>query len=198
MNHTLKSACACMVFLCMAAMAVPADVLAPGTAQKLTPAQGKNDLGLVFSSGDILLDLESYEGGFGGKIGWGKFCLRSGIDLLINGSSDSFSLNATATGEYHLAPGPISPYIGGYVEAGYMSQAGTTSTIPLSVGAVAGVEVFLLDFLSVFAEYALACDFTFTTDLQASTTAFDYLVDTGMGNNSQLGIIIYLSRIGAK
>ena len=38
----------------------------------------------------------------------------------------------------------------------YMRQAGLMSAVPFSLGAVAGVEVFVFDFLSVFAEYDIA------------------------------------------
>ena len=60
------------------------------------------------------------------------------------------------------------------------------------------MEVFLFDFLSVFAEYSLAADFTLTTNLQTAQTTFDYLVDTRMGNDSKLGIVLYFMRAGVK
>lgn len=164
----------------------------------LSPAKGPNDLGVIFSMNDLLLGLESYQAGLGAKIGWGKFCLRGLFDFTVNGSASAFAMNLGVTAEYHLNPGPISPYIGGSAGGGYMTQSNITSAVSFSIGAVAGVEVFILDFLSVFAEYALVANFTNTTDLQSSQSTFDYLIKTGMGNNAKLGIVIYFMRSVAK
>ena len=79
-----------------------------------------------------------------------------------------------------------------------MKQSNVTSAVNFSLGALAGVEVFIFDFLSVFAEYTLAANFINTTDLQTSQSTFDYLINTSMGNNAQLGIVIYFMRSGAK
>jgi hypothetical protein len=198
MNNAKRLACAGMIVISMAAVSVHADDQASGTIQKPSPALGPNDLGLIFSTDNILLGLESYQAGLGVKIGWGKICLRGAFDFLINGASRSFSLNIGATGEYHLAPGPISPYVGGYAQIGYMYQGDLLCAFPFSIGAVAGVEVFIFDFLSIFVEYCLALDFTVTTDLQTSQTTFDYLVDTRLGNGAKLGIVLYFMRIGDK
>jgi hypothetical protein len=200
MNRARKVVCESVIIFCLMAMlAARADAQTSGSTSKVSPLQGPADLGIIFSTGNILLDLESYQGGLGAKIGWGNLCLRGVFDFLVNGASRSFSLNIGAAGEYHLAPaGPISPYIGGNAQIGYMYQGAVLSAFPFSVGAVAGVEVFIFDFLSVFAEYCLAFDFTVTTDLQTSQTTFDYLVDTRMGNSSKLGIVIYFKRVGNK
>jgi hypothetical protein len=198
MNNAKRLASAVIIFFCLATVAVRAETQASSAPRKILPLQGPNDLGLIFSTGNILLDLESYQGGLGGKIGWGDLCLRGVFDFLINGASRSFSLNIGATGEYHLAPGPISPYVGGYAQIGYMYQDNLLFAFPFSLGVVAGVEVFIFDFLSIFAEYSLAFDFIVTTDLQTSQTTFDYLVDTRMGNGSRLGVVIYFTRIGDK
>lgn len=73
-----------------------------------------------------------------------------------------------------------------------------TSAVSFSLAALAGVEVFILDFLSVFAEYAIGADFTNTKDFQTGQSTFDYLISTGMGNNAKLGIVIYVMRSEAK
>ena len=86
------------------------------------------------------------------------------------------------TVEYHFIPGPVSPYVGASVSLGYMTQSNVTSAVTGSLGAVAGIEVFILDFLSVFAEYEVAADLTDTTDLQTSQSTFDYCEAVGRGN----------------
>lgn len=164
----------------------------------LSAARGPVDLGVIFSSSDLLLSLESYQAGLGAKIGWGSLCLRALLDFTVNGSSESYAANVGATMEYHLLPAPISPYLGAFAGGGYMQQSNITSAVDFSLGAIAGVEVFILDFMSVFAEYAIAADFTSTTDLQTSQNTFDYLISSRMGNNAKLGIVIYFMRSGAK
>jgi hypothetical protein len=185
----------CFLIALVGAIAANAQTKAPSPVQKLDLAQGSYDLGLIFNTSSILLDLESYQAGLGLKIGRDKVSFRGLFDLVLNGASDSFSVNAGAAIQYYLLPGSsVAPYIGGSIGGGYMRQADAISMVVLSVGALAGVEVFLFDFLSVFAEYAIAGDFTFSTDIPSSQTTFDYLVDTGMGNNSKLGIVIYFMR----
>lgn len=163
-----------------------------------SPAAGPCDLGIVFNTSDILFGLENYQGGIGAAIGWGNLQLRGLVGLAVNGSSQAFGINAGVTVLYLLLPGPISPYLGVYAGGGYSTLANVSSVMSASLGAVAGVELFLFDFLSIFAEYALAADFSNTTDLQTSQSTFDYLINTRMGNNTKLGVIIYFMRSRTK
>jgi hypothetical protein len=163
----------------------------------LGPVKGPVDLGIIFNTTDLLLGLQSYQAGLGAKVGWGNFCLRGLFDLTVNGSAKASAVNLGATAEYHIFPGPISPYVGASMGGGYIGEAGVSSSVSFSLSALAGVEVFIADFLSVFAEYELAATFTSTTDLQANQSTFDYLISTGMGNNTKLGIVIYIMRSGA-
>jgi len=161
-------------------------------------AKGPVDAGAIFDTNDLLFGLESYEAGLGAKIGWGKLCLRGLFDFTINGSSQSYAVDIGTTLEYHFISGPVSPYVGGSVSLGYMTQSNVTSAVTCSLGAVAGIEVFVFDFLSVFAEYEVAADLTNTTDLQTSQSTFDYLISTQMGNSASLGVVIYFMRSEAK
>jgi hypothetical protein len=182
----------------LASGAAPLSAAPSATGGQITPMKGSQDLGIVFSTGDLLLDLESYQGGLGGKIGWGAYSLRGAFDFLLSSASGAFSISAGATGEYHLIPGPVSPYVGCFLDAGYMREGEVSSSIPVSFGCVAGAEVFILDFLSVFAEYALACDLSITTDIPSATTTFGYAISTKMGNSSKLGVVLYVSRLETK
>ncbi len=165
---------------------------------KKQASTGAFDFGLIFNSSNILLDLESYQAGLGAKIAWGSMALRGNCDLLFNGSTQSFSVNVGTAFEFHPMTAAISPYIGAFAQVGYMSQPEITTAIPFSGGVIAGVEVFLFDFLSIFAEYAFAADLLLTTNLTTETTVFDYIIDTRMGNNSMIGIVLYFSREGSK
>lgn len=173
-----------------------ASVVAQGDSliPSVSPAKGPYDLGVIFNTNDLLLGLESYQAGLGAKIGWGNIFLRGLFNFTLNGSSNSYGLDAGAAVEYHLIPGPISPYVGASIGGGYMTQNKVTSVVTFSFAALAGVEVFVLDFLSVFAEYAVQADLTNTTDIQVSQSTFDYLIDTRMGNGAKLGIVIYFMR----
>jgi len=184
--------------LLLQTMLIGAESPPSSTPNKSSPTKTPRDVGLIFNTANILLELEGYQAGFGVKFGRDKLYLRPLLDLVVNGSSDSFALSAGATFEYHLFTGQVSPYIGGCVQAGYMRQGDLTSAIPFSIGAIAGAEVFIFDFLSIFAEYSLAADFTVTTDLQTSQSTFDYLIDTRMGNGSKIGIVIYFLRASTK
>jgi hypothetical protein len=167
-------------------------------ADKLSPRTGPLDVGIIFSTPDILLGLESYQGGVGAKFGSEKMDLRSNLDFQINGASNAFSISVGVTGEYHIIEGPISPYVGVSGQIGYAAQQGVLSMIPASIGAVIGAEIFVLDFLSVFAEYGLSADLSLTSNLQTSQTTFDYLIHTHMGNNSKIGVVLWVMRSGTK
>jgi hypothetical protein len=65
---------------------------------------------------------------------------------------------------------------------------------------VGGVELFIFDFLSVFAEYNLAISLAMNIERVSSagsisaTGEFAYNMDLGMGNNAKIGIVVYLRR----
>ena len=73
-------------------------------------------------------------------------------------------------------------------------------TLPFSLGGLAGIEIFIFDFLSVFVEYNLA----FTLNVNINTTSvsgvattngsYDFNLNLGMGNQSKIGVVIYFVR----
>jgi hypothetical protein len=173
------------------------------------PAAGERDLGVIFNTNDILLDLESYQGGVGAKIGLGQYVLRPMADILLNTDFNPFSLTLGAVLEKHLLPGPVSLYWGPSLEMGVtilnnrFDADNWTQNIAwelLSAGCVAGFELFIFDFLSVFAEYNLALTLGLNTDrmsvagVESSTTEFTYKLDLGLGNSAMFGIVVYLTR----
>ena len=173
------------------------------------PAAGERDLGVIFNTNDILLDLESYQGGVGAKIGLGQYVLRPMADILLNTDFNPFSLTLGAVLEKHILPGPVSVYWGPSLEMGVtilnnrFDADNWTQNIAwelLSAGCVAGFELFIFDFLSVFAEYNLALTLGLNTDrmsvagVESSTTEFTYKLDLGLGNSAMFGIVVYLTR----
>jgi hypothetical protein len=173
-----------------------------------TALAGPVDLGVVFNTPTILLDIESYQGGIGVKIGSGMLVLRGMLDILVNTRLNPVSLSLQAVIEKHLSARSLSPYWGGLLELGITSvttqldQQHWTQliTLPVSVGAVCGVEIFLLDFLSVFLEYEVALDIGLNINRQgaggsvSSTTELTYKFDLGLGNSSMIGVVIYILR----
>ncbi len=160
------------------------------------PKSGAMDFGFLFNAPSLTLELESYQGGVGFKLGSGPWAYRVAVDVMYNSDADSFSLSGNLAVEYHIFPGPISPYVGGYTSAGWAFQKDVTSQVPLSLGAIAGVEVFIFDFLSIYAEYNLACDLTFVQDAQTKDWSRSFLFDSRVGNSARLGFVVYFMREG--
>lgn len=199
MKISKEGALAVVAFaLLLSAFAPAANAEGGSLVSGLSPAKGPNDIGVIFNTNDILLGLGEYQGGLGAKIGWDKFALRGMFDFTINGSASAFAVGLGLTGEYHFIQSPVSPYLGLSVGAGYLAQSNVSTSVSFSVGPVVGVEVFMFDFLSLFAEYTITANFTSTTDSQTSQSTLDYLITTGMGNSAKLGIVIYFMRSEAK
>ncbi len=172
------------------------------------PEAGKYDMGIIFNTTNVLLDIESYQGGIGMKIGGEKYTYRFLLDLLINTGFSPFSISAGAALEKHFISGPISPYWGGLVEVGFTNLKNEidadnwtqATTVPFTLGGIFGIELFVFEFLSLFVEYNLKLSFAFNinkTSVAGSVSKdneFSYTLDLGMGNNSMIGIVIYLAR----
>ena len=70
------------------------------------------------------------------------------------------------------------------------------------MGAVLGVEFFILEFLSIFAEYNLSFNGTISStstsvagNVTKTNPELNFTIDSGIGNNSSLGIVIYLDDV---
>jgi len=195
------------VILCFAA-AVALNAGDKGLFEGKKPEAGKNDLGFIFNTTNALLDIESYQGGIGMKIGGEKYTYRFLLDLLINTDFSPFSISAGAAFEKHFISGPISPYWGGLLEVGYTSLKNEfdadnwdqSITVPLSLGGILGIELFVFEFLSLFVEYnlkvALAVNINKSSIAGSVSTEkeYSYNLDIGMGNSSMIGIVIYFAR----
>ncbi len=179
---------------------------------RLKPATRQSDLGMVVSATDLFLDLESYQGGLGFKVGTDKWTYRLGLDMMVRDLFNPYSLSLSLALEKHLLPGAVSPYLGGYLKAGISSLKDEidsanwqrTTVFPLSTGALLGIELFVFDFLSLFVEYDLAATFSTTVTttsvggVKDSQNSYDFALDLGLGNQSRLGIVIYFARRPAR
>jgi hypothetical protein len=193
-NGVLAAWIVVLTFLFVATAPIAAQDAKPAATAEPARSRTLDDAGLIFNIDGALLDLGAYQAGIGMKLGWDLLRLRLLLDVVASSASNSFAVKLGTTLERHLTPDPLSLYLGGSAGAGYVLQGGNYSSLVFTVDAVAGVEFFPLEFLSLFVEYALAADFTLTTDFSSSTTTFDYLVDTRMGNGSTIGIVVYFRR----
>ena len=95
-------------------------------------------------------------------------------------STSDLTIGLAASLEYHFTEAKVSPYTGAV--AGTRISTGTANNLALYFGGLLGVEVQLLDYLSLYGEYSLL----------AAMDEPILEIDLGIGNSSQIGLIIYL------
>lgn len=162
--------------------------------------------GVIFNASSLLVDVDAYQGGAGLKLGFEKFALRTLLAFGLQdagGDDSSWDLTLGAAAEIPFFTGRVRPYWGGFVDGGISQETtegedATTETQIISggFGPILGAEVFIFEFLSVFAEYQLAFDLarsTVETDGNEDETN-SYSLSTELGNAGSLGIVIYLER----
>jgi len=177
--------------------------------QGIQAKPGPVDLGIIFNTKDIALDIQGFQGGVGAKVNLKDWMLRGSADLVLNTEFDPFSLSLGTVLEKHLWPGPVSVYWGPAVETGFTTillyktdedNWARTSIVPLSLGCVFGIEFFIFEALSVFVEYQGALELGIsrnrvsTAGSVSATTELTYNFDVGMGNNAMFGIVFYLMK----
>ncbi|MBN2656337.1 MAG: hypothetical protein JXR86_04695 [Spirochaetales bacterium] len=184
-----------------------------GLHSENTPDGEKVNWGFIFNTSSILLDIESYQYGLGAKA---LFPNNMALRFLVNGSYssevDTFDASLGIALEKHFRPGRISPYGGGFVRGGLTRYYNETDednwtkdiSIPFSAGAILGVEFFIVESISLFAEYNIVFEgavLTESVSVAGTVTEMDpefsYKFDTGIGNEAKLGIVIYLDDIVA-
>lgn len=170
--------------------------------------------GIIFNSGSLLLDIMSYEGGIGLKFKnvdfkFMKVDIRSLIDFSLVTDFNTFETNLALALEKHIFDNRISPYWGLFIKTGITRIRMETDednwteslTVPLSTGAILGIEFFLFEFMSVFAEYNLEFSIDKTTDstsiagIVEETSTTDFFIDTKLGNSSKIGIVVYFKEV---
>lgn len=172
----------------------------------------KIETAFLFSTSDISLDLEGYEGGLGLKWKYNNLALRTSAHLLLDYSTDNDAGTSEqgwglgTTFEWHFKDGRVSPYTGFGLcydhtnEKIQVDSANWTEDImdTLTFGPILGGEIKVLDNLSIFAEYQLGMIFEWptyktTTDNDTVTEKADegWLLDLGLGNQGMLGLVVY-------
>ena len=95
-------------------------------------------------------------------------------------STSDLTFGLAASLEYHFTDDKVSPYTGAVV--GTRISTGTVNNLVLYFGGILGVELQLLDYLSLYGEY----------NLLAAMDEPILEIDLGIGNGSQIGLVIYL------
>ncbi len=151
-------------------------------------------LGLIFNfiglAGDLIAEHTDnvqgglLHGGLGMKLWLGeKTAVRALLDLEHTNDSVTTStwIGASGAFEYHFLQRRVSPYGGGL--AGLTLATGAANDLGIYFGALLGAEFELVENLNLFAEY----------NLLVEINEPDFTIDLGLGNNTQIGIIVYLN-----
>jgi hypothetical protein len=170
-------------------------VLVLGSAD-MAAAQSTVTPGLVFNLASDFRGIESYQGGVGVKVLFGKSAVRTRISASYAGASGAVSLGLGLAYEYHFASGMISPYAGVSADGGWLWDGQGTTAVPVTIGAIIGVEIFPVDFLSFFVEYTGTVGVTFMTTAPGAAPALFTVGALSMGNQSRVGVVVYFSRLG--
>jgi hypothetical protein len=158
------------------------------------------DVGIIFNVDDILFDFESYQGGVGLMISGDKLAYRLLVDFFASTQSDSFDVTVGGVVERHIGSGRVEPYLGGYLTCGYgRAEGGSVTTIPVpaTVGGLFGVELHLLRFFSIFAEYDLSVTMSYSkvdAGAAGSVETTDWTAQIGTGNQSKIGMVFYFQQ----
>ena len=167
------------------------------------------NLGVIFNIGESIFSLESYQGGLGFKLGRNAIDARFLTNFYYSNSLSSLSIDLNSSVEYHLNDATVSPYLGGNLGIGHISQkekygVGETWTaikdLILYGGPLFGVEIFVLDFLSLFAEYSFRIEHHKNTiqdntpDKLITKETKILVLNTGLGNNANIGLVVYFKR----
>lgn len=164
--------------------------------------------GIIFNTSNILLDLDEYQSGVGIKLRGEDASLRGLFSISYQSSNDEFDTNMGITYEKPFFSGRVSPYWGIAGKVGLNLDKDeydadnwvNTTSITGNLSAVFGTEVFIFEFLSVFAEYNLGASVSWAKVVQSSSgtetesTTTNFSIGTELGNEASLGVVIYLEK----
>ena len=183
-------------FLIAAFLVLTSTVYAEEQQRKEVPP-----IGIIFNIGNVLEGVESYQGGIGVKYWDGDRSWRFLLDLLYNHEASLFSSSLGVAREYHIYPSRLSPYYGWSVHTGCIYKEDeaydrTEIVLPFNASAIFGIEWFLNDYISLFAEYALGMEYSFTSvksSVLGNEQNSSFIINTGLGNQQKIGLTIYFN-----
>ncbi|WP_319562184.1 hypothetical protein [Marispirochaeta sp.] len=169
---------------------------------------GRYTPGIIFNTSNILLDLNEYQSGVGVKLKANDYALRGLFNIGYESGADLFEMDLGLTYEKPFFTGRVAPYWGVAVNGGYSLDRdeydsdnwNEYSDFIGGLSAIFGTEVYIFDFLSLFAEYSIGFSISRATVTQKSSgvesddTTINYNIGTGLGNAASIGIVIYLEK----
>ena len=156
--------------------------------------------GIIFNTSNLLMDISGYQSGFGMKFRSEHFSLRTLLSLGYDSSTEVLDTTVGVALEKPFFTGRVTPFWGFSVEGGYVEDEGETfdsTTLTGKFSALLGVEVYILEFLSVFAEYELGASVSrveVDQDAGGGSDSTNHAFGTGLGNDASIGIVIYLEK----
>lgn len=169
--------------------------------------------GFIFNADNIFLDLEESHGGVGFKVrdvdlGFMDINIRAGLGMDFIDGTDVYNISGNITVEIpFFEEARISPYTGFFMRGAFRKlyiqipddtpdPDSWSSTIyrPLHFGAIAGIECFLLDFVSVFVEYEAVLEINTSrldSNLIQPQDEVNMKFKMQMGNEGMIGICFY-------
>jgi len=177
------------------------DISAQETDSEYTP-------GFIFNTSNLLLNLDSYEGGIGFLMSSPRTTWRFSVGFGYESGTEVFSSQFGITYLCPIFTGRVSPYWGGTIFAGYSHDTDEVDAdnwtkeneFSLSAGVLLGVELVLDPRISFFAEYSVGADVAWVTQISSvsgsvsTTGSNNWSVGTELGNNGSIGVIIYLGK----
>ena len=189
------------------------DVEAPPAAEAdlaegTEPSAPERTRGLLFSTNNILLDIGTYGTGFGMVLHTQENAIRASISGFASNSSSILEMELGGAWVNYVRAARVSPYWIVSGSTGFLTEKTDPdnwtrdTTLLGTVGAGFGAEFFILEFLSLFAEYQLVANFARSqTTVSVGGTAtpgeavWTYFAQTELGNSSRLGIAVYLKPV---
>ncbi len=152
-----------------------------------TPGEFHVDsMALVFHTRPTLLSTggKTFDSGVGVKL-WlaDNWAVRSELDLyyLNDAGTTAMTFGGSTTAEYHfLARSGFTTYTGAVGVLHF--TGGGANNMSISLGPIIGVEISLKEAISLYLENHLL----FTIDEPV------YVIDLGVGNSAQIGLLVYL------
>ena len=173
--------------------------------ENVVTTESQNNNGIIFSTNNILLDIGEYQGGVGWKFVFPDFAIKASLGGEYHAGTETLDLSGYTSVEFPLLIGPVVPYWGSSLKASYKLEQITTNDdwnrnadIAGYIGAFLGVEYFLLEHLSFFAEYELSLGLTRSVQSQnvggeiTETASTDWQIVTALGNNAMIGVVLYI------
>jgi hypothetical protein len=164
--------------------------------------------GLVFTTDSILLNITSFNGGIGGVLRADDVAIRATVGAI---TSNSFRTLAFRLGGWYVRyfwTGRVAPYWNAFARTELLSQTNEADrenwvrdfSFEVAGGASLGAELFVMDVVSVFAEYSLsvgAAGQRTTTSVGGTVTPGDYdwtfSAGTDLAHGGALGVILYFA-----